>query len=64
MSKDKAATRIGGDDALTDDELGKVAGGGIKLDGVDGESTHKDHKGEIELASWSTGTTSVPRPKK
>ena len=39
MSKAKAPSRIGGDDALTDDELGKVAGGGIKLDGVDGEST-------------------------
>jgi type VI secretion system secreted protein Hcp len=24
----------------------------IKFDGVDGESTHKDHKGEIELLSW------------
>lgn len=27
----------------------------IKLDGVDGESTHKDHKGEIEVMSWSWG---------
>ncbi len=25
----------------------------IKFDGVDGESTHKDHKGEIEVLSWS-----------
>lgn len=25
----------------------------IKFDGVDGESTHKDHKGEIELMSWA-----------
>ncbi|MBS0428106.1 MAG: type VI secretion system tube protein Hcp [Proteobacteria bacterium] len=24
----------------------------IKFDGVDGESVHKDHKGEIELLSW------------
>jgi len=24
-----------------------------KFDGVDGESKHKDHKGEIELLSWS-----------
>ena len=64
MSKAKAP-KVGGDNALTDDELEKVAGGGLKLDGVDGESTHQDHKGEIELTSWSTGgTTSVPRPKK
>lgn len=25
----------------------------IKLDGVTGESTHKDHKGEIEISSWN-----------
>lgn len=25
----------------------------IKLDGVEGESAHKDHKGEIEIHSWS-----------
>ncbi len=25
----------------------------IKLDGVEGESKHKDHKGEIEILSWS-----------
>jgi type VI secretion system secreted protein Hcp len=25
----------------------------IKFDGVDGEATHKDHKGEIEVHSWS-----------
>ena len=25
----------------------------IKFDGVDGESDHKDHKGEIEVLSWS-----------
>lgn len=25
----------------------------IKFDGVDGESTHVDHKGEIEVLSWS-----------
>lgn len=25
----------------------------LKLAGVDGESTHKDHKGEIDLLSWS-----------
>jgi type VI secretion system secreted protein Hcp len=25
----------------------------IKFDGVDGESTHKDHKGEIAVLSWN-----------
>ncbi|WAC71403.1 type VI secretion system tube protein Hcp [Roseateles sp. SL47] len=25
----------------------------LKLAGVDGESTHKDHKGEIDLLAWS-----------
>jgi len=29
----------------------------IKFDGVDGESTHKDHKGEIEILSWSWSVT-------
>jgi type VI secretion system secreted protein Hcp len=29
----------------------------IKFDGVDGESTHKDHKGEIEVMSWSWGVS-------
>lgn len=27
----------------------------IKFDGVEGEATHKDHKGEIEMLSWSWG---------
>ena len=27
----------------------------IKFDGVEGESTHTDHKGEIEVLSWSWG---------
>jgi type VI secretion system secreted protein Hcp len=27
----------------------------IKFDGVDGESVNKDHKGEIEVLSWSWG---------
>jgi type VI secretion system secreted protein Hcp len=27
----------------------------IKFDGVDGEATHKDHKGEIEVLSWNWG---------
>lgn len=31
----------------------------LKLDGVDGESTHKDHKGEIELLSWSWGVSNA-----
>lgn len=29
----------------------------IKFDGVDGESTHKDHKGEIEVLSWNWGVS-------
>jgi len=29
----------------------------IKFEGVDGESTHKDHKGEIEVLSWSWGVS-------
>lgn len=29
----------------------------IKFDGVDGEATHKDHKGEIEVLSWSWGVS-------
>jgi len=27
----------------------------FKFDGVEGEATHKDHKGEIEVLSWSWG---------
>jgi type VI secretion system secreted protein Hcp len=27
----------------------------IKFDGVDGESTSKDHKGEVEVLSWAWG---------
>ncbi|HEY6514258.1 MAG TPA: type VI secretion system tube protein Hcp [Burkholderiaceae bacterium] len=27
----------------------------LKLAGVEGESTHKDHKGEIEILSWTWG---------
>ena len=27
----------------------------ITFDGVDGESTHQDHKGQIEVLSWSWG---------
>ena len=29
----------------------------IKFDGVEGESSHKDHKGEIEVLSWSWGVS-------
>ena len=29
----------------------------IKFDGVEGESTHKDHKGEIEVLSWAWGVS-------
>jgi len=31
----------------------------IKFDGVDGESQHQDHKGEIEVLSWSWGVNNV-----
>jgi type VI secretion system secreted protein Hcp len=31
----------------------------LKLEGVDGESTHADHKGEIEISSWSWGLTNA-----
>lgn len=34
----------------------------IKFDGVEGESVTKDHKGEIEVLSWSWGLSS-PSPK-
>lgn len=29
----------------------------IKFDGVDGESTHDGHKGEIDVSSWSWGVS-------
>lgn len=31
----------------------------IKFDGVDGEATHEDHKGEIEVLSWSWNVSNV-----
>ena len=31
----------------------------IKFDGVEGEATHKDHKGEIEVLSWSWGVSNA-----
>ena len=34
----------------------------IKFDGVEGESTHADHKGEIEVLSWSWGLSSTATP--
>ena len=62
MSKAKAVSGKGGDNALTDDELGKVAGSTVKrFDEVDGEATHKDHKGEIEVLSTSVSTPTTPR---
>ena len=32
----------------------------IKFDGIEGESSHKDHKGEIEVLSWDWGLTATP----
>jgi len=63
MSKDKAASKTGSDNTLSDAELAKVAGGTLKLDGVEGESTHKDHKGEIEVLSWSSSTPAAPKKR-
>jgi type VI secretion system secreted protein Hcp len=34
----------------------------IKFDGVEGESVSKDHKGEIEVLSWSWGLSSPGSP--
>ena len=34
----------------------------IKFDGVEGESTHKDHKGEIEVLSWSWNVSQSASP--
>jgi len=34
----------------------------IKLDGVEGESDHKDHKGEIELLTWTWGVANPSNP--
>jgi type VI secretion system secreted protein Hcp len=31
----------------------------IKFDGVEGESTHEAHKGEVEVLSWSWGVSNV-----
>lgn len=31
----------------------------IKFDGIEGESTDKDHKGEIEALSWSWGVSNA-----
>ena len=35
----------------------------FKFDGVEGEATHKDHKGEIEIQSYSVSTPSAPRKR-
>lgn len=32
----------------------------IKFDGVEGESTHVDHKGEIEVLSWNWNVSNSP----
>ncbi len=34
----------------------------IKFDGVDGESAHKDHKGEIQVISWNWGVSNPSAP--
>jgi type VI secretion system secreted protein Hcp len=31
----------------------------IKFDGIEGEATHADHKGEIEVLSWSWGLSNA-----
>lgn len=31
----------------------------IKFDGVEGESTHKDHKGEVAILSWTWGVSNA-----
>jgi type VI secretion system secreted protein Hcp len=31
----------------------------IKFDGVEGESTHADHKGEVEVLSWTWGVSNA-----
>ena len=32
----------------------------LRLDGIEGEATHRDHRGEIELLSWSWGMNNEP----
>jgi type VI secretion system secreted protein Hcp len=34
----------------------------IKFDGVEGESTHADHKGEVEVLSWTWGVSNASNP--
>src|SRR5262245_25437377 len=31
----------------------------LKIDGIEGESTDKDHKGELQVESWSWGVSSA-----
>lgn len=31
----------------------------LKFDGVEGESTHQDHKGEVEILSWTWGVSNA-----
>lgn len=33
----------------------------IKFDGVEGESTHVDHKGEVKILSWTWGVSNAPK---
>jgi hypothetical protein len=54
MSKAKSVSKSGGDNELTDDELGKVAGG------VEGEAAHKDHTNKVRLETWSIDTPVSP----
>lgn len=34
----------------------------IKFEGVDGESTHKDHKGEIQVITWNWSVSNPSSP--
>lgn len=34
----------------------------IKFDGVEGESTHKDHKGEVDILSWNWHVSNSSSP--
>jgi type VI secretion system secreted protein Hcp len=35
----------------------------IKFEGVEGEAVHKDHKGEVEVLSWSWGAHNAANPR-
>jgi type VI protein secretion system component Hcp len=61
-----AAKRAQTGEELSDDELESVAGGGVdvfaKIGDIKGESMNTDHKGEIEIESYSWGVA-PPRNK-